>query len=275
MAAKQHRLNILIEAMKTYQPQYDGVDYISETIRHIINLAQLDAPASTGWCFSGLSTDGKQPAPADWTDILASQPGYYLRLAMTMDLCFSKGRLAEESDFPENLRGLFSADFSSITALVASGRSVSGTTSAAQNQGTNYFAPNSAINITPGTVHSLSSDEESSSPNSFDGNGNNTSDSHFDGNHAALNPADIDMSGVFGNTLNIDHLASEVLAAYGLNAETGGGIGEDDWIERAWSDEEMKDAGTAAQGQDHGGADKETARVLLDALRDDSITCAV
>ncbi|KAI1464078.1 fungal-specific transcription factor domain-containing protein [Daldinia caldariorum] len=284
MAAKQHRLNILIEAMKTYQPQYDGVDYISETIRHIINLAKLDAPASKGWCFSGLSTDGKQPAPADWTDILASQPGYYLRLAMTMDLCFSKGRLAEESDFPANLRGLFAADFSSMRALVAGGRTVSGTAPAMQNQSTNYFAPNPTVNITPGTVHSLSSDEESNSPNSFDGNGNSngngngtSADSHFDGQHAALNPSDIDMSGVFSNTLDIDHLASEVLAAYGLNADAGGSLGGDDWIERAWSDEEMTDAGAAKQGQDNsgGGGDKETARVLLDALRDDTITCAV
>ncbi|KAJ3564924.1 hypothetical protein NPX13_g7678 [Xylaria arbuscula] len=37
---------------------------------------------------------------------------------------------------------------------------------------------------------------------------------------------------------------------------------EADWIERAWGDEEEV-------------GDKETARVLLDALRDDAILCAV
>ncbi|KAI0169137.1 fungal-specific transcription factor domain-containing protein [Hypoxylon sp. FL1284] len=319
-AAKQHRLNILIEAMKTYQPQYDGVDYISETIRHIINLAQLDAPASAGVGFSSFCNDGKQPSISDWTDILASQPGYYLRLAMTMDLCFSKGRLVGESDFPANLRGLFAADFSSIRALVAGGRSVT-VPEAQQDQAqaaaaatATYFGPNSSANITPGTVHSLSSDEESSSsPNSLDGHAHgssssSTSDPQLNGsglhshnnNNDAMDTstsADMDMSGVFAaNMLNLDHLTTEVLAAYGLAADPSGGdgsimydggpggpLGEDDWIERAWSDEEMKDAAAAQQQQQQqhgahgqgGGADKETARVLLDALRDDSITCGV
>ncbi|KAI1103601.1 fungal-specific transcription factor domain-containing protein [Jackrogersella minutella] len=289
-AAKQHRLNILIEAMKTYQPQYDGVDYISETIRHIINIAKLDAPASAGMGFASTSHDGKQLSTiSDWTDILASQPGNYLRLAMTMDLCFSKGRLAEESDFPANLRGLFAADFSSIRALVASGKPGGGnttttttTTSAppppAQTQTPAYFMPPTSMKITPGTVHSLSSDSESNSPNSLDGS-----------SHAALGSADIDMGNTFSNPFSIDHLASEVLAAYGLNEDADAGLGEDDWIERAWSDEEVKEAAAAAataQGQNqnqnqnqsqdqNGNGDRETARVLLDALRDDSISCNV
>ncbi|KAI1392693.1 fungal-specific transcription factor domain-containing protein [Hypoxylon trugodes] len=302
LAAKQHRLNILIEAMKTYQPQYDGVDYISETIRHIINLAQLDAPASAGGGISGLRNDGKQANISDWTDILASQPGYYLRLAMTMDLCFSKGRLVEESDFPANLRGLFAADFSSIRALVA------GRKAAAQNQGS-YFMPNPTANIIPGTVRSLSSDEESNSPDSLQGgttnnpvnpnsNPNQTSDPRH---HPHLNPPstnEVDMSGMSG-MFNIDNLASEVLAAWGADAVDPDqpmcyeGQGEDDWIERAWSDEEINDGG---HGQMHGqihnqtpgqgpgqaqmhdqssGPDKEAARVLLDALRDDGVSCGV
>jgi hypothetical protein len=94
-ALKQHRLNILIEAMKTYQPQYDGVDKISDTIRHIVGLAQLDGiPPDNG---------GKI---RDWSDILTSHPSLYLRLALTMDLSLSKDRLPEEGDFPASLRGL-------------------------------------------------------------------------------------------------------------------------------------------------------------------------
>ncbi|KAI2630308.1 fungal-specific transcription factor domain-containing protein [Hypomontagnella submonticulosa] len=294
LAAKQHRLNILIEAMKTYQPQYDGVDYISETIRHIINLAQLDAPANS---FAALSKDGKQSTISDWTDILASQPGYYLRLAMTMDLCFSKGRLVEESDFPAALRGLFAADFSSIRAVVTSGKPAHTPLASSHHaQPTpSYFMPPPSMNIIPGTVRSLSSDEESNSPNSLDGNANTSSaDSQFDNNNnnnAAMgHTPDIDMSGVFASPLNLDHLTSEVLAAYGLNVDpspdhhmyegqNGGLVGEEDWIERAWSDEEIKEATAAVQGQNGGGGggggDRETARVLLDALRDDGITCTV
>lgn len=97
-ALKQHRLNILIEAMKTYQPQYDGVDKISDTIRHIVGLAQLD----------GIPPDNGQGGGKirDWSDILTSHPSLYLRLALTMDLSLSKDRLPEEGDFPASLRGL-------------------------------------------------------------------------------------------------------------------------------------------------------------------------
>lgn len=126
---KQHRLNILIEAMKTYQPQYDGVDWISETTRHIINLAQLDAPPETAAAGSGdANADGNgngtgtgtsngngngnsNGTVCDWTDILTSHPSLYLRLALTMDLSLSKDRIPEEGDFPASLRGLFTGGF--------------------------------------------------------------------------------------------------------------------------------------------------------------------
>lgn len=103
-ALKQHRLNILIEAMKTYQPQYDGVDWVSETIRHIVNLAQLDGPAGAK---GNMTEKCNNTAPSDWTDILASNPSWYLRLALTMDLALSKNRMPEERDFPASLRGMF------------------------------------------------------------------------------------------------------------------------------------------------------------------------
>ncbi|GAP85371.2 putative fungal specific transcription factor domain-containing protein [Rosellinia necatrix] len=126
MALKQQRLNVLIEAMKAYQPQYDSVDYISETIRHIVNLAQIDPPGSTPSTTSSIaalardsSSNDMPPIISDWTDILACNPGFYLRLAMTIDISISKGRLAKESDFPLKLRGLFAHGFSPIRALLA------------------------------------------------------------------------------------------------------------------------------------------------------------
>ncbi|KAB5578351.1 fungal-specific transcription factor [Coniochaeta sp. 2T2.1] len=123
-ALKQHRLNVLIEAMKTYQPQYDGVDWVSETIRHIVNLAQLDGVQPNATTAEGggsnHATNGTNNASSspeatngnakiqDWTDILTSHPSLYLRLALTMDLSLSKDRLPEEGDFPASLRGLLS-----------------------------------------------------------------------------------------------------------------------------------------------------------------------
>ncbi|KAI6783173.1 Cutinase transcription factor 1 beta-like protein [Emericellopsis cladophorae] len=113
-ALKQHRLNILIEAMRTYQPQYDGVDWVSEIIRHIVNLAQIEKPASR--------EPGTKVGINDWTDILASQPSSYLRLALALDLSLSKGRLPEDGDFPVSLRGLFTGGFSPLKSLVDANR---------------------------------------------------------------------------------------------------------------------------------------------------------
>ncbi|KAF7558587.1 hypothetical protein G7046_g5570 [Stylonectria norvegica] len=99
-ALKQNQLNTLIEVMKTYQPQYDGVDWISEIVRHIVDLAQLDNSKSQS-----------QSKLIDWTDILAFQPGSYLRLALALDLSLGKGRLPQDGHFPLSLRRLFAANF--------------------------------------------------------------------------------------------------------------------------------------------------------------------
>lgn len=128
-ALKQHRLTVLIEAMKTYQPQYDSVDYVSETIRHIVNLVQLDGvqpSASEGGSSShgDNETAGDSTGNAkmqDWADILTSHPSLYLRLALTMDLSLSKGRLPEERDFPASLRGLLASGSASSLKRIFGG----------------------------------------------------------------------------------------------------------------------------------------------------------
>ncbi|KAJ2905581.1 Cutinase transcription factor 1 beta [Zalerion maritima] len=105
---KQDRLNVLVEAMKTYQPQYDSVDWITKTISQVIRLARLECDQSGG----GGSEDSNSrnsrgemgASMADWTDILSFRPGWYVRLALTMDLTLSKGRLPEDRDFPVGLR---------------------------------------------------------------------------------------------------------------------------------------------------------------------------
>lgn len=118
-ALKQHRLNILIEAMKTYQPQYDGVDWVSETIRHVVNLAQLDSASGQDADGAGDGSAGSNGSGGvcDWTDILTSHPSLYLRLALTMDLSLSKDRMPEEGDFPASLRGLFTGGYNPVDAI--------------------------------------------------------------------------------------------------------------------------------------------------------------
>ncbi|KAI0431529.1 hypothetical protein F5Y09DRAFT_304348 [Xylaria sp. FL1042] len=301
-ALKQQRLNVLIEAMKTYQPQYDGVDYISETIRHIVNLAQIDPPSNSANTPSSITvppqdpTNSMQPIISDWTDILASNPGSYLRLSMTMDISISKGRLAKETDFPVKLRGLFAHGFSPIRALLAGTHPrtppTPSTCAVTTAPATDVFVPAPTVHIQPGSVRSVSPDEDSASPDSTDNSAgaldSNSTSNGEESSFLALpaTPADMDVEmhmDMFvenGGPIALD-LGDALTAAYVPPIDNAGNEGmiskngettpapdifddadeDTDWIERAWDDEEA--------------GDKETARVLLDALRDDAVLCAV
>lgn len=258
--------------MKTYQPQYDGVDYVSETIRHIVTLAQLDTPAP--------------PSVAnpinDWQDILASQPGCYLRLAMTMDLSLSKGRLPEESDFPASLRGLFTAGYSSVKALMEAGKKTLAPlpqNNAFMNPADQMFLPMSVPTV-PGTVQSLPSDADTDSPESLDRH--MTSDQGAFGVHLeqqAGHGEDLQMTdqNFVNAALEMEGLAGEVLAAYinqndspqssssytdgdGEGTINGDEANMTDWFDHAWGTEMDSRAGEKG--------DQQTAQALLDALRE-------
>ncbi|OLN92820.1 Cutinase transcription factor 1 beta 1 [Colletotrichum chlorophyti] len=274
-ALKQHRLNILIEAMKTYQPQYDGVDWVSETIRHIINLAQIDSPPA------GESGDGEGSAViADWTDILASQPSSYLRLALTMDLSLSKGRLPEDGDFPVSLRGLFTGGFNPLKALLERKRNESrGTSSMAGtgSSGMDFEAAALRVNLfrtEPKTVTTVTSDDDTNSPASA---GDQSHESATDGTSPpsgledSIKGGDVDMADRPPSE-GIDGLAAEVLAAFPLEDQPASVNGDFDgmyfdgmpghdgpagWIENAWNE--------IGRGDDD-RSDGDTARVLLEAL---------
>ncbi|KAH6976541.1 fungal-specific transcription factor domain-containing protein [Ilyonectria sp. MPI-CAGE-AT-0026] len=98
---KQSRLNALIEAMKTYRPQYDSVDFVTEIIRHVVDLVKSnEVPGS-----APLEQSDDRLAFTGWSDILTLAPGLYLRLVMTLDLGFSNARLPQDADFPSNLPG--------------------------------------------------------------------------------------------------------------------------------------------------------------------------
>jgi hypothetical protein len=273
-ALKQHRLNILIEAMKTYQPQYDGVDYISETTRHIINLAQIDPPSNPANTTTTTSISSQEsiysmkPIISDWTDILASQPGLYLRLSMTMDISISKGRLAQEADFPVKLRGLFAKGFSPIRALLAAAHTrtpppVSAFPTASRTPVLFVASPYSHMQL--GTVHSMSSDEESGSPDSVEAmdnprgtlDSNNNSQAQVSGS-LSLPPVDsmapaagtrdqeVSMQmqtqmGIFGDSGDTDYtLTAEALTAYVLQRDNDGN-GNENGAESATSDHSMYD----------------------------------
>jgi hypothetical protein len=98
-ASNQKRLDVLVETMKSFFPQYHGVEWIKETARYVANLAQND----TQFLWRG----GQVPI-TDWSQILATHPTWYLRMSWTVDLCIRKGRLPEGHDFPAWFRGQLS-----------------------------------------------------------------------------------------------------------------------------------------------------------------------
>ena len=250
-ALKQHRLNILIEAMRTYQPQYDGVDWVSEIVRHIVNLAQVDGASPR--------SNGSKSSINDWTDILASQPGSYLRLALALDLSLSKGRLPEDGDFPVSLRGLFTGGFSPLRALVEANR-------------VNEPASRDMAGIFRPLYDEGDSQHSSHSP----------TDSHMTNSEDAANEAlrdQIRSHMQTDRTANTNGLPSEGLQ--GLGTEASGVFSLDEspsatsefggmyidgpmpdisaeWIENLWGE----------MGDMEDKTDRDTARVLLEALRE-------
>lgn len=241
--SKQKRLSVLVEAMKTYSPQYDGLDYISETIRHIVTLAQLDTPTP-------LSMANTTNTISDWTDILASQPGHYLRLAMTMDLSLAKGRLPEESDFPVSLRGLFSSGYSPVKGLLTGGAASTGMPAHPANtrpqavhhapqfeMNYDHFdfntasrpSPMSNIPRGPGTVHSLPSDTDTDSPAESAtpaASTNTTANADLLFHPASMSSGDTPMvSNFLGPEFEMDGLAGEALAAQFFSQEGPSTVG--------------------------------------------------
>ncbi|KAH7012854.1 fungal-specific transcription factor domain-containing protein [Ilyonectria destructans] len=95
-ATNHHHLQILIEAMKVYQPRYDGVEWVSYAVRVAVDLAQ--PTLSSNALIKG------------WRDLLVQQPSLYLRLTLSIDLSLSQLKIPDEQDFPLMLRGVLSPD---------------------------------------------------------------------------------------------------------------------------------------------------------------------
>lgn len=104
--APRVRLDILIDIMKTYECQYDGVGWIGETIKHLMKPPGPEV--ITQDARFGTLSDASVSRLRSWTDILSTQPVFFLKLLTSMDLSLSQGRLPKESDFPEPMRQLFS-----------------------------------------------------------------------------------------------------------------------------------------------------------------------
>jgi hypothetical protein len=113
---RQRRLDIFLEAMKTQQPRYDGAAKITNAIKRTLACLGVEKPVRCNDAQNITSVQGNQfctsysqtslnPAK-DWGDVFLSQPGFYLRLILTLDLSFSRGRLPYNTDFPITLQSI-------------------------------------------------------------------------------------------------------------------------------------------------------------------------
>ncbi|KZL86024.1 cutinase transcription factor 1 beta [Colletotrichum incanum] len=93
-ASNKSQLAVLKGAIKSFLPQYDGVELVKEAVKRAADMAQADTqfqPASAG------------PVITDWTHHLARNPSLYLKMTMAIDLSIRKGRIVEENDVPARL----------------------------------------------------------------------------------------------------------------------------------------------------------------------------
>lgn len=92
------RLASLMEAMKSFLPQYDGVELIKKTVNLVADMAQTESQAQAQ------SPDAGRPA-TNWAEILSKHPALYVKMTMMVDLTISKGRLVGDADLPAWLLG--------------------------------------------------------------------------------------------------------------------------------------------------------------------------
>ncbi|KAF5024605.1 hypothetical protein F66182_3368 [Fusarium sp. NRRL 66182] len=115
-AQKQGRLNVYMEAMKSMQNLYDGVDDVWTFIRAAVDFATEGDQNYEFWPLNRCSADpGTGPnvdSPNDWGNVLVREPILYFRLARTIDLSLAFERYLEDS----------SLCFSSVSARLPSPR---------------------------------------------------------------------------------------------------------------------------------------------------------
>ncbi|KAF4453779.1 fungal specific transcription factor domain-containing protein [Fusarium austroafricanum] len=89
--ARHHRLQVLINAVKECRLRYEGAEWLSFALRHVINLVKYALPKSS---------------LTSWTDLLAQKPRYCLTLTSTIDISLNQVTLPRDRDFPSILRGV-------------------------------------------------------------------------------------------------------------------------------------------------------------------------
>jgi len=123
--ACRQELKVLAEALEIFLPQYEGVSWVRDSAQYAASLALTDGgPTDTTNQPPLLAASGPGPhSVAGWTRVLTVQPSTYIRAAMTVDLCISKGRVPDEEDFPAWMLDRLSINEKSIPSKTRTGPS--------------------------------------------------------------------------------------------------------------------------------------------------------
>ncbi|SPO04693.1 uncharacterized protein DNG_07378 [Cephalotrichum gorgonifer] len=92
------KVHVFTKAMKTYDPLYEGVEGLTDTIHVMLGQKQ--------WVESNLRTPSMhmQTHAAGRTDVMDANPAFYIRMALTIDLSLSNGHSPDKWDFPSTLQ---------------------------------------------------------------------------------------------------------------------------------------------------------------------------
>ncbi|KXH45059.1 fungal specific transcription factor domain-containing protein [Colletotrichum simmondsii] len=100
----KYRLKILKSAMEVYRLQYEGVEWVSDAINQVVKLAQVGVMTDAEPSMLQRSRPGSIGVSGS-IEALNFQPRWYLRIAFTIDVAFSKGRLPNDAQFLRSFSG--------------------------------------------------------------------------------------------------------------------------------------------------------------------------
>ncbi|KAK0375736.1 fungal specific transcription factor domain-containing protein [Colletotrichum limetticola] len=100
----KYRLKILKSDMEVYRLQYEGVGWVSDAINQVVKLAQAGIMTDAEPSMLQRSRPGSIGVSGS-IEALNFQPRWYIRIAFTIDVAFSKGRLPDDAQFLRSFNG--------------------------------------------------------------------------------------------------------------------------------------------------------------------------
>jgi hypothetical protein len=132
------RLDVLQTAMETYQCQYEGASWINETINRVVTIIRAGSASSSSSSSSSAAAAAEEsrssmrvnPQPSAGEEqattatrtgmFLTFQPTWYLRMAFSIDVALSKGRLPKDQNLFRSFHDLLIAEMADSQIMAGS-----------------------------------------------------------------------------------------------------------------------------------------------------------